>query len=351
MKVLFKLRRLFLSSPRKRGSSGPKMDSRLRGNDGTGGSGRCWRSPLWFVGLVALMPNVTFAAVAVTDDRGDKLSLQAPAQRIVSLAPHATELLFAAGAGHKLVGAVNYSDYPESAKAVPRVGGYKGIDLERVLALKPDVVVAWHSGNGEPLIERLRKLGLPVFVTEPRQLDDIATAIEKLGKLAGTEAKARSAADDFRRKREALAARYSAQRPVRVFYQIWNRPLMTINGEQLISQTLRLCGGRNVFADLPNLSTAVDVEAVLAADPEAIIASGMGEHRPEWLDDWKRWPSLTAVKRGNLFFIPPDLIQRHSPRVLEGAEQLCGQLEEARGKGPAPGGRGEKRHGFPLSRE
>jgi iron complex transport system substrate-binding protein len=120
---------------------------------------------------------------------------------------------------------------------------------------------------------------------------------------------------------------------VRVFYQVWNRPLMTVNGQQLISQVLRLCGGRNVFAELPALSAAVDLEAVLGKDPEAIVASGMGEERPEWLEDWRRWPSLTAVKRDNLFFVPPDLIQRHSPRVLEGAQLLCRQLDQARAKG------------------
>lgn len=304
----------------------------------------------WSAAILFLLPQLALAALSVTDDRGDALTLPRPAARIVSLAPHTTEMLFAAGAGERVVGAVNYSDYPPAAKDLPRVGGYKSIDLERVLALKPDVVVAWHSGNGEPLIERLRALGLKVFVTEPRQLDDIAASLEKLGRLAGTEAEASAAADAFRRKRTALAERYSEQRPVRVFYQVWNRPLMTVNGEQLISQTLRLCGGRNVFAELPSLSAAVDLEAVLATDPEAIVASGMGEHRPEWLDDWKRWPQLTAVKRDNLYFVPPDLIQRHSPRVLEGAERLCRQLEEARGKvdGRKPS---DERGGFPRSRE
>jgi iron complex transport system substrate-binding protein len=292
----------------------------------------------WLAAVLTLLLSAGAGAavavtVTVTDDLDHPLELARPAGRIVSLSPHATELLFAAGAGDKVVGVVSHSDYPPAARSLPRVGGYKSIDLEALLALEPDLVVAWHSGNGEVAIERLRRLGLKVFVTEPRRLEDIPSSIERLGELAGTQGKAGAAAEAFRGKQADLAARHSRKRPVRVFYQVWNRPLMTVNGQQLISQVLRLCGGRNVFAELPALSAAVDLEAVLGKDPEAIVASGMGEERPEWLEDWRRWPSLTAVKRDNLFFVPPDLIQRHSPRVLEGAQLLCRQLDQARAKG------------------
>ena len=272
------------------------------------------------------------AAIDIADDTGQALHLAQPAKRIVSLAPHITEMLFAAGAGDRVVGAVQYSDYPEAAKKIARVGGYTSVDMEKVAALKPDLVVAWKSGNRGAHLDKLRALGIPVFINEPRRIDDVARSIAQLGKLAGTDSAGEAAAQAFRKRHEALAAKYSARPPVRIFYEAWNRPLMTINGEHLISDVIRLCGGDNVFAKLPMLAPTIDAEAVLAAMPEVIVASGMGEGRPEWLDDWRKWTKLPAVAQGNLFFIPPDQIQRHTPRILDGAERLCGQLDEARSR-------------------
>lgn len=272
------------------------------------------------------------AAIDITDDTGQALHLAQPAKRIVSLAPHITEMLFAAGAGNQVVGAVQYSDYPEAAKKIARVGGYTSVDMEKVAALKPDLVVAWKSGNRGAHLDKLRALGIPVFINEPRRIDDVARSIAQLGKLAGTDSAGEAAAQAFRKRHAALAAKYSARPPVRIFYEAWNRPLMTINGEHLISDVIRLCGGDNVFAKLPMLAPTIDAEAVLAAMPEVIVASGMGEGRPEWLDDWRKWTKLPAVAQGNLFFIPPDQIQRHTPRILDGAERLCGQLDEARAR-------------------
>lgn len=272
------------------------------------------------------------AELVIDDDTGHTLRLPGPAARIVSLAPHVTELLYAAGAGAHVVGAVEYSDYPEAARKLPRVGGYSNIDLEAVAALKPDLVIAWQSGNRSAHLDRLAALGIPVFVNEPRNLGDVARTLETFGRLAGTEATAHAAAERFRAHRATLAARYGHRPPVTVFYQIWERPLMTINDHHLISDVIRLCGGRNVFGDLAQLAPAISVEGVLAADPEVIVASGMGEARPDWLDRWKRWPRLAATAANNLYFIPPELIQRHSPRILEGADRLCAFLEEAREK-------------------
>ena len=274
----------------------------------------------------------TRAETAVRDDTGAELRLAKPAQRIVSLAPHVTEILYAAGAGERIVGTVEYSDYPPAAKALPRVGGYSRVDLEAVLALKPDLVVGWESGNADASLTKLRALGLPVYINQPNRMLDIARSIEQVGRLAGTSAAADAAAARFRERHAQYAARYSGRPKIRVFYQIWKQPLMTINGKQIISDAIALCGGENVFAELPVLAPTVSVEAVLAVNPDVIVASGMGEARPEWLDDWRRWPALAAVARDNLFFIPPDLIQRHTPRVLDGAERLCGFLEKVRAK-------------------
>lgn len=277
------------------------------------------------------------AEISVRDDTGHTLTLAAPAKRIVSLAPHITENLFAAGAGAKVVGAVEYSDYPEAAKKVPRVGGYTRMDLEAVLALKPDLIVAWESGNPPAHLAKLKSLGIPIYLSQPRRMNDVAEELERLGKLAGTEATARVVAAEFRERRTRLAARYGDKPKVRTFYQIWNRPLMTVNGEHLISDVMRLCGGENVFAGLPQLAPHVTEEAVLSANPEAIVASGMGDSRPEWLDGWRRWKQLGATARDNLFFIQPELMQRHTNRILDGAERLCAHLETARSHRPAGG--------------
>ena len=285
-----------------------------------------------FALLFALVAVPATADIRVTDDAGRAVVLAAPAQRIVSLAPHVTELLYAAGAGAKVVGVVQYSDYPEAARALPRVGGYTAVDMEAVVALKPDLVIAWKSGNRNQQYDRLEKMGIPVFVNEPRSLDDVARSLETFGRLAATPTEAGAAAAAFRTRRDALAARYAQRPPVEVFYQIWNKPLMTINGKHLISDVMALCGGHNVFADLPMLAPTVTEEAVLAAAPQAIIASGMGDSRPEWLDSWRRWTALPAVARDNLFFIPPELLQRHTPRILDGATRLCEQLEQVRAK-------------------
>lgn len=287
--------------------------------------------------LMTLFSVLCFAPVAraelvVTDANGASVRLAAPAQRIVSLAPHITELLYAAGAGGRLVGVVEYSDYPAQAKKLPRVGGYTRPDLEAILSLKPDLVLAWYSGNPPAALEKLKALGIAVHVSQPDRMADVAAELERYGILAGTEPAAHAAAAAFRARYESLKLRYSQRPPVAVFYQIWKQPLMTVNDKQIISDAIRLCGGRNVFGSLPVLAPTVTVEAVLAANPEAIIASGMGDERPEWLDDWRRWTAITAVKQGNLYFIPPQEIQRHTPRLLDGTEKLCRALEAARAK-------------------
>ncbi len=269
--------------------------------------------------------------LVVTDVSGASIRLAAPAKRIVSLAPHITELLFAAGAGERVVGTVDYSDYPPAAKVLPKVGGHS-LDLEAVVALKPDLVMGWQSGNAAASVARLRALGLTVHLSEPNRIEDIAGELERAGLLAGTEATANAVAKAFRERYAALTARYSRRPPVAVFYQIWKQPLMTVNGKQIISDAIRLCGGRNVFAQLPILAPTVTLEAVIVVNPEVIVASGMGESRPEWLDDWRRWKTLDAVARDNLYFVPPDLLQRHTPRILDGAEKLCTHLETARRK-------------------
>ena len=281
---------------------------------------------------LTLQPAVGAAEISVRDDSGRLVTLPARAQRIVSLAPHVTELLYAAGAGDRLVAVGSYSDHPPAALRLPRIGNHDVIDYERLLALQPDLVIVWQSGNGARTVRRLQALGLPVFVSEPRRLEDIPRTLERFGRLSGTEESAATAAAAFRARLERLAARHAGRPRLRVFYQIWHAPLMTVGGRQMISQIIELCGGENVFAGLASLAPQVNLEAVLVADPEVIVASEQGPQPPAWLYDWRRWPQLAAVRENNLYFVPADLIQRQGPRVLDGAQLLCEQLEEARQK-------------------
>jgi len=282
------------------------------------------------LGVLVLAACTAQAEVRVTDDYGYPLVLAAPARRVVSLAPHLTELMYAAGAGARLVGASQYSDFPPEAQRLPRVGSEASIDLEALVALGPDLVLAWPNAGSARAVERIAALGLPVFRSEPRELEDIARTLETFGRLAGTEAAASAAAQAFRARTADLARRHATRARVRVFYQVWDRPLVTVSGDHVISKVMRLCGGENVLADLPALAPQVGRESVLRADPEVIIASGANGAHPAWLDAWRAFPALAAVRGGNLYAIRPDLLQRHTPRLLDGADEVCRILEAVR---------------------
>jgi iron complex transport system substrate-binding protein len=273
--------------------------------------------------------SISCAAVTVSDDLGNEVTLARPAQRIVSLAPHVTELLYAAGAGDKLVGASNFSDYPAAAARLPSVGSFAALDLERVLSLKPDLIVGWHSGNKPSQLARLREFGIPVYESQPADFGMIADALEKLSHLADSDAAGQAAAADFRARWQALRAQYQGRPEVSVFYQIWSQPLMTLNGRHMASSVLRLCGGRNVFEGLPQLAPTVSVEAVLAADPQVILTPSDARDQP--LQRWRQFPRLRAVREDRLYTVNADWLNRAGPRVLDAAVEVCKRLDQARG--------------------
>jgi iron complex transport system substrate-binding protein len=274
--------------------------------------------------------GVNCFAVSAVDSDGRRVSLERPAQRIVSLAPHATEQLFAGGAGGKLVAVSEYSDYPEEAKRLPRVASSAGVDLEQLLALKPDLVVAWRLEATAAALARLEALGLPVFYSEPRRLAQIPDSIEALGELAGTAATARPLAASLRAELKRLEAEYRSRRPVSVFYQISERPLMTLGGRQFVSDAIELCGGRNVFAESALMAPQVNIEAVLAADPEAIITARPDPSDRSWQAFWARFPGMRAVQSGNLYAVPLNEMHRHGPRAVGATAVLCRHIDEAR---------------------
>lgn len=281
--------------------------------------------------LVCTFPfSVHAQPITVQDFAGRDVTLEQPAKRIVALAPHIVENLFSAGAGDKLAGVVSYSNFPEEAKNIPEVGTYNAFSIEQILALEPDLVVMWGSGNGMQTLPKLEKLGIPVYVSELRKLSDVPQSIHKLSQLAGTASVGEAEAIRIETELELLRSRYGGGRSLGVFYQIWNDPLQTVNGEHLISEVISLCGGYNVFGDASSLAPRISIESVLLRDPDAIVASGMGEARPEWLDQWRAYPSLAAVAGDALFFINPDHVQRPTARILVGARSLCQQLDQIR---------------------
>ncbi|MBL4797945.1 MAG: cobalamin-binding protein [Oleispira sp.] len=249
--------------------------------------------------------------------------------------PHATELLFEVGAGDQVVGAVKYSDYPEAAKKIPRVGGYSALNIEAIVALKPDLLIAWPEGNRNRELDRLKALGLPILVSDPREFKDIANALTLYGKVTGNEEQAEKALAAFNKKLNYLRSTYSIEEnstleKVSVFYQVWNSPLMTQNGNTFISRAIEVCGGKNIFADLPMTNPQVSIESILVQDPQVIVASGMGQARPEWLDDWRQYKTLQAVQKNQLYHILPELFQRPTSRFLVGTQQLCEAMQKAR---------------------
>ncbi len=287
-----------------------------------------WRASLLIMSVIVCAAT-SAQSISVVDDEQRTVTLAGPAQRIISLAPSLTELLFVAGAGNRIKGVSEYSDHPPQAQGLPIVGRYDLLDMEAIVGFNPDLIVAWRSGNPQAAVQRLIDLGFNVYIAEPRTLLSIAEQIEKFAKLAGTQDTGEAASRYFREQLEALRSRYRDSARVSVFYQVWNEPLISVGGDELINDIIELCGGRNIFDDL-GLAPKISVEAVLERDPALIIASGMDIARPEWLDEWRRWPQLQAVANDALFFIPPDLVQRHSLRVLSGALQMCSQIDSVR---------------------
>ena len=279
--------------------------------------------------IAVALASSPVSAVQLKDDRGIVTDIRTPPARIVTLSPHLTEIVYAAGAGAKLAAVVRFSDYPPEAARLPEVGDASRIDLERLIALKPDLVLGWRSGNPPDDLERIEKLGFPVFVTEPRRLPDIARLVRAVGTLAGSRAAAETAAAEYERTLSVLRARYAARQPVRVFYEIWHRPLLTVNGDHIISDVIALCGGRNVFADVPVLTPSVSIEAVAAAKPEVVLGGSSAMAPGDLRAEWSRAP-VGALRELPVGYVPPDLIQRQTPRIAQGAKVVCEHLDAVR---------------------
>jgi iron complex transport system substrate-binding protein len=278
------------------------------------------------------------ACAAPAPAQGAPGSVSAPpivsAPRIVSLSPHITELLFAAGAGARIVGVDDASDYPSAARQIPRLGEVAALDMEGLLRLAPSIVIIWETGTPPRVRTELERLHLRVLVTEQRRLDDIGQALVEFGRLAGTSAAADDAARRYRANLAELRARYEGRAPLKVFYQVWDRPLYTLSGEHVVSELISLCGGDNIFADVGQLASIVDREAVLARNPDVILIGAAGKDGYAQAADWNRFPNLKAVRDQHVFAVNPSLVGRMAPRILDGAREVCLALDKARAGRP-----------------
>lgn len=281
----------------------------------------------WLVAAAAC--QAAAQSVSVRDDLGHTLTLPAASRRVVTLAPHLAELVHAAGAGDRLVGVMRYSDYPPSVSQLPVVGDAFAVNLEAMAGLKPDLVLMWSSGVNPRQQQRVQALGLPTYDSEIGSIEALAETLRRLGRLFGTEATAETAAANTEKRWQALRHTYAQRPPVRVFYQLWHEPLMTVNRSHLIDQAISACGGVNVFGQQPTLTPTVSWEAAVAANPQLVITSASpGE--PARLEGWQRFSRVDAVRRQQLVALDGHLLTRMTPRFLDAAQMLCEAIDRAR---------------------
>ena len=283
---------------------------------------------LVFFGLVAAQNS--FADIPVPQANGATLVLSAPAERIITLAPNLAELVFAAGAGERLMAVVEYSNFPAQVTQIPRIGDAFRIDLERIIELGPDLVIAWKSGNPQTALQKLEQLGITIWQIEITRPEEIADAVENISQAAGTRAYGQAVARQLRSRLANLQQQNAGKTPVDYFYQIAPRPLYTINGRHIISRSLEVCGGRNIFADLPALAPQISRESVILANPQAMIAPEISGEPPA-LAAWRDWPRLHAVQNRTMLYLPADEISQATPRLLDSIDLACKLLDEVRG--------------------
>jgi len=280
--------------------------------------------------VLLLLFSASACAITVTDSLNRTVTLSQPAKRIVALAPHIVENIYSAGAGHTIVGAVDYCDYPKAALSIERVGAINSVSLEKIIALKPDLVIVWTTGNGAKVLNQLTRLGLPVYASDPKNFTEIAQSIRDFGRLTGHLHTANAAADKLDKHVDQLKKQYADKSKVSVFYQVWSKPLLSLNDKQAIGDVIALCGGTNIFGQAKATVPKVSVESVISLNPDVMIATRKPKDTRYVLDIWKKHPNITAVKQKHFYYIHPDIISRHSARLIQGATQMCEHIDQAR---------------------
>ena len=291
-------------------------------------------SQLFWLVVITLSVNVTSLQAKEIKQAHDKkltnlatINKQKQALRIIAMAPHIVEMLFDLGAGEQIVGAVEYSDFPEAALTIPRVGGYHGLKMEKVLALKPDVVIAWTSGNQQTDIEQMQRLGLKVVFSQPHNIADVAKELRYFGELTGRQTKAEQVAQAYEKKLAEIRLKHQHKKSVKVFYQLWSEPMMTINNDTWINQLIDVCQGDNVFGDNPTQYPKIGIENVIVAQPEVIILPDEKSKKAQPVINWQQWPEIPAVKNNRFVHVNADLLHRFSTRMLSGIEAMCIKID------------------------
>ena len=253
--------------------------------------------------------------------------LQATALRVITLSPHTTELAYAAGLGDNLVGVSAYSDYPPQAQEIEQISDYRSMNIERIVALQPDLVIAWKGGNPEKQLNQLKAFNIPIFYSNPKTLEEIASTIEALGKHTANPSFARAQADELRSQVAALRKKYQQRKPISYFYTFDAKSLMTNNGAAWPQPLFSLCGGENIFADSKAAYPMVNIEEIMARAPQAVFYSTRSKQPLEW----QQWQNLIpAVKNNHVFKLIGDSLGRPTPRAIQAAEQICQYFDKIR---------------------
>ena len=283
----------------------------------------------FLIGLLVLALPASANPSCVQDDVNQAVCVQ-QAQRVLVLAPHLTEIVDFVGGMGKVIAVDGSSNFPESVNILPKLGNPWMLSAESILARKPDLVLVWQSGISMEVVAQLRKAGVPVFVSEPKKIEQVASTMRRLSALLGTEQRSASRIDDWLQQFKSLRAEYGGRSIVPVFYQVWSQPLMTLGGQHAVSEVIELCGGRNIFVDLPNLAAQVSVEGVLKRKPEVLLASGSERDHQSFVMQWASWPQMPAVKRNHVYTLPNDILVRNGPRLIQAAKLVCAHIEQAR---------------------
>jgi vitamin B12 transport system substrate-binding protein len=255
---------------------------------------------------------------------------QTTAQRIIALSPSTVEQLYAIGAGDRIVGTVEYADYPEAAKKIPRVGNYAGIQIEQALALKPDLIVAWKGGNKQADLDKLKSLGVKVHQSQITSISQISHDLRKLGELTGLQQNAERVINDIAKKYRKISQTYATKKTVKVFYQLWHQPLRTIGPDSWIESLLKDCNAINLFSEANAPYPQVSFESVLVKNPQVIIIPHHSGNQGAKTEHWSKWPEIDAVKSQQIHVLNGDLLHRFTPRALDGLDTLCQRIDQAR---------------------
>ncbi|MBE0358240.1 MULTISPECIES: cobalamin-binding protein [Pseudoalteromonas] len=275
----------------------------------------------FFIGLLFFSVSSNTFAEQVEDSK--KL-------RIIALAPHIVENLFAIGAGDNIVGTVDYADYPAEAQSIERIGGYYGISLEKVLALKPDLVIAWKSGNQSEDLAQIERLGIKVYLSNPTTIDAVADELLTFGEFTGNIEQSQQAANAFKQKLNAIVKSQLGKKNITGFYQLWPEPMMSVGKNTWISQLIETCHVSNVFAQSVTDYPQISIENVIVTKPQVIIIPDEKSKTPQPVVNWQKWPEVPAVKNGQFISVNADLLHRFSPRMLDGLADMCDKIDASR---------------------